>query len=146
MPKEIEQLAAQYLNKPVKVKIGRVSVPTANVAQTLQRCQEPEKVELLVALLQVRSETNGILIGTLSHAWVGPLLEVDIRHYGTLRRLQQGTEKCKAAWMCCNHRHCSDKDWLRHIAAPVPPLHLTAVWQPRCTQAAGSRPYLMLQN
>lgn len=53
MPKEIEQLAAQYLNKPVKVKIGRVSVPTANVAQTLQRCGETEKVELLVALLQV---------------------------------------------------------------------------------------------
>jgi ATP-dependent RNA helicase DDX5/DBP2 len=53
MPKEIEQLAAQYLNKPVKVKIGRVSVPTANVAQTLQRCAEGEKVELLVAMLQV---------------------------------------------------------------------------------------------
>lgn len=56
MPKEIEQLAAQYLNKPVKVKIGRVSVPTANVAQSLQRCGEQEKVELLVALLQVRRE------------------------------------------------------------------------------------------
>ena len=55
MPKEIEQLAAQYLNKPVKVKIGRVSVPTANVAQTLQRCSEQdEKMELLVAMLQVR--------------------------------------------------------------------------------------------
>lgn len=54
MPKEIEQLAAQYLNKPVKVKVGRVSVPTANVAQSLQRCSEGEKVELLVAMLQVR--------------------------------------------------------------------------------------------
>jgi len=56
MPREIEQLAAQYLNKPVKVKIGRVSVPTANVAQQLQRCSEAEKVELLLALLQVGGE------------------------------------------------------------------------------------------
>lgn len=56
MPREIEQLAAQYLNKPVKVKIGRVSVPTANVAQQLQRCSEQEKVELLLALLQVGGE------------------------------------------------------------------------------------------
>jgi ATP-dependent RNA helicase DDX5/DBP2 len=42
------------MNKPVKVKVGRVSVPTANVAQSLQRCSEGEKVELLVAMLQVR--------------------------------------------------------------------------------------------
>lgn len=54
MPKEIEQLAAQYLNNPVKVKIGRVSVPTANVAQTLERATEGQKLELLVDLLQVR--------------------------------------------------------------------------------------------
>lgn len=60
MPKEIEQLAAQYLNKPVKVKIGRVSVPTANVAQTLQRCAEGEKVELLVAMLQVGTAAWGL--------------------------------------------------------------------------------------
>jgi len=53
MPKEIEQLTAQYLNKPVKVKIGRVSVPTANVAQSLERTTDNGKLELLVALLQV---------------------------------------------------------------------------------------------
>jgi ATP-dependent RNA helicase DDX5/DBP2 len=56
MPKEIEALAAQYLNNPVKVKIGRVSVPTANVAQNLQRCGDGEKVELLVSLLQDQME------------------------------------------------------------------------------------------
>jgi superfamily II DNA/RNA helicase len=54
MPKEIEALASQYLNKPVKVKIGRVSVPTANVAQSLERTTESQKLELLAALLQVR--------------------------------------------------------------------------------------------
>eukprot|EP00879_Flechtneria_rotunda_P008668 GHRR01009081.1.p1 GENE.GHRR01009081.1~~GHRR01009081.1.p1 ORF type:complete len:306 (+),score=125.62 GHRR01009081.1:135-920(+) len=52
MPKEIEQLAAQYLKDPVKVKIGRVSVPTANVSQSLERTNEGQKLELLVALLQ----------------------------------------------------------------------------------------------
>ena len=33
MPVEVEALAADYLNKPVKVKVGAVSIPTANVAQ-----------------------------------------------------------------------------------------------------------------
>jgi hypothetical protein len=65
MPKEIEQLAAQYLNKPVKVKVGRVSVPTANVAQSLQRCIEGEKVELLVAMLQVRQALMSVFIPVL---------------------------------------------------------------------------------
>ena len=54
MPKEIEGLAQQYLVKPVKVKIGRVSVPTANVAQSLERTTDTGKLELLVELLQVR--------------------------------------------------------------------------------------------
>lgn len=66
MPKEIEQLAAQYLNKPVKVKVGRVSVPTANVAQSLQRCSEGEKVELLVAMLQVRQALVLVLVLVLA--------------------------------------------------------------------------------
>ena len=51
MPKEIEALTAQYMRQPVKVKIGRVSVPTANVAQTLERCAEGTKLELLLAML-----------------------------------------------------------------------------------------------
>lgn len=54
MPKEIEALSSQYLNNPVKVKIGRVSVPTANVAQGLERTTDGQKLELLAALLQVR--------------------------------------------------------------------------------------------
>jgi hypothetical protein len=78
MPKEIEQLAAQYLNKPVKVKIGRVSVPTANVAQTLQRCGETEKVELLVALLQVSADGHCV-----SATW----------------RLSNSTPFCMSAWL-----------------------------------------------
>jgi hypothetical protein len=53
MPKEIESLASQYLVQPVKIKIGRVSVPTANVAQSLERTNEGEKMRLLVDLLLV---------------------------------------------------------------------------------------------
>ena len=56
MPPEIEGLASQYLRRPVKVKVGKVSVPTANVAQTLERADERQKVELLVALLQEEME------------------------------------------------------------------------------------------
>ncbi|GBF96354.1 ATP-dependent RNA helicase-like [Raphidocelis subcapitata] len=52
MPPEIEGLASQYLVKPIKVKVGKVSVPTANVSQTLERAEERQKPELLVALLQ----------------------------------------------------------------------------------------------
>jgi ATP-dependent RNA helicase DDX5/DBP2 len=56
MPPEIESLAAQYLVKPVKVKVGKVSVPTANVAQTLERADERQKPELLLALLAEEME------------------------------------------------------------------------------------------
>ncbi|KAF8067330.1 DEAD-box ATP-dependent RNA helicase 20 [Scenedesmus sp. PABB004] len=58
MPKEIEALAAQYLKHPVKVKIGRVSVPTANVAQSLERCSDGSKLDLLLALLQDEMERS----------------------------------------------------------------------------------------
>jgi hypothetical protein len=53
MPKEIESLASQYLVQPVKIKIGRVSVPTANVAQSLERTNEGEKMRLLLDVLLV---------------------------------------------------------------------------------------------
>lgn len=67
MPREIEQLAAQYLNNPVKVKIGRVSVPTANVAQSLERTSDGQKLELLVALLQVCFPVN---LSTTAHVGI----------------------------------------------------------------------------
>ena len=37
MPPEVEDLAGKYLVKPVKVKIGTVSAPTANVSQSLEK-------------------------------------------------------------------------------------------------------------
>ena len=42
-------------------QVGAVSTPTANVAQTLERCEEPQKVELLCALLgeEMAAETTG---------------------------------------------------------------------------------------
>jgi len=51
MPKEIEDLARSYLNNPVTVKVGAVSTPTANVAQSLEHANEGQKLEMLCALL-----------------------------------------------------------------------------------------------
>uniref|UniRef100_A0A7I4FAT6 RNA helicase n=1 Tax=Physcomitrium patens TaxID=3218 RepID=A0A7I4FAT6_PHYPA len=51
MPEEIEALAQEYLNKPVRVKVGRVSSPTANVTQNLEKITEKEKIDSLLALL-----------------------------------------------------------------------------------------------
>eukprot|EP01018_Ginkgo_biloba_P004560 Gb_40721 [translate_table: standard] len=51
MPEEIEGLAQEYLNKPVQVKVGKVSSPTANVSQLLEKVSEGEKTDRLLALL-----------------------------------------------------------------------------------------------
>ena len=48
---EVEALAADYLNKPVKVKVGAVSIPTANVAQHLEKLVDAQKVDRLCELL-----------------------------------------------------------------------------------------------
>lgn len=51
MPVEIEALAGDYLNKPVRVKVGQVSTPAANVAQHLQKTTEAVKMETITTLL-----------------------------------------------------------------------------------------------
>ena len=51
MPSEVEALASEYLNKPVKVKVGQTSAPTANVSQHLEKVVDGEKVNRLVAML-----------------------------------------------------------------------------------------------
>lgn len=51
MPLEIEALAQEYLTDPVQVKVGKVSSPTANVIQILEKVSENEKVDRLLALL-----------------------------------------------------------------------------------------------
>lgn len=51
MPVEIEALAQEYLNKPVQVKVGKVSSPTANVSQVLEKVTENEKIDQLLTLL-----------------------------------------------------------------------------------------------
>lgn len=51
MPEEIEALAQEYLCDPIRVKVGRVSSPTANVTQTLEKVTEKEKIDSLLALL-----------------------------------------------------------------------------------------------
>ncbi|KAA8550450.1 hypothetical protein F0562_002134 [Nyssa sinensis] len=51
MPVEIEALAQEYLTNPVQVKVGKVSSPTANVSQILEKVSENEKIDRLLALL-----------------------------------------------------------------------------------------------
>jgi len=51
MPVEVETLAADYLNMPVKIKVGAVSVPTANVSQHLEKLVDAQKVDRLCELL-----------------------------------------------------------------------------------------------
>lgn len=51
MPVEIEALAQEYLTNPVQVKVGKVSSPTENVSQTLEKISESEKIDRLLSLL-----------------------------------------------------------------------------------------------
>ncbi|CAI5473054.1 unnamed protein product [Closterium sp. Yama58-4] len=51
MPEEIEALAQEYLKTPVRVKVGRVSSPTQNVTQSLEKVPEKDKVDRLLQLL-----------------------------------------------------------------------------------------------
>ncbi|KAK1272171.1 DEAD-box ATP-dependent RNA helicase 52 [Acorus gramineus] len=51
MPVEIEALAQAYLSKPVQIKVGKVSHPTANVSQMLEKVSENEKMDRLLSLL-----------------------------------------------------------------------------------------------
>nr|XP_043611045.1 ATP-dependent RNA helicase DBP2-like [Erigeron canadensis] len=51
MPVEIEALAQEYLTNPVQVKVGKVSSPTENVSQTLEKITENEKIDRLLSLL-----------------------------------------------------------------------------------------------
>ncbi|KAL0436624.1 UNVERIFIED_CONTAM: ATP-dependent RNA helicase DBP2 [Sesamum radiatum] len=51
MPVEIEELAQEYLTNPVRVKVGKVSSPTANVSQILEKVPENEKIDRLLDIL-----------------------------------------------------------------------------------------------
>ncbi|CAI7847931.1 unnamed protein product, partial [Closterium sp. NIES-53] len=51
MPEEIEALAQEYLRTPVRVKVGRVSSPTQNMTQSLEKVAEKDKVDRLLQLL-----------------------------------------------------------------------------------------------
>ncbi len=51
MPSEVETLAADYLRHPVKVKVGSVSAPTANVSQHLEKVADAVKLDRLCELM-----------------------------------------------------------------------------------------------
>ena len=59
MPTEVEALAAEYLRHPVKVRVGQVSTPTANVSQHLEKVVEAAKLDRLCQLLlEEQAEAN----------------------------------------------------------------------------------------
>ncbi|KAL8106513.1 hypothetical protein AgCh_023323 [Apium graveolens] len=45
------QIKEEYLTDPVQVKVGKVSSPTANVSQILEKVPESEKIDRLLSLL-----------------------------------------------------------------------------------------------
>eukprot|EP00899_Mesostigma_viride_P006064 jgi/Mesvir1/15459/Mv11439-RA.1 len=51
MPEEIERLAQEFLKDPVRIKVGQVSSPTANVEQNLEPVPEPGKLDRLLHLV-----------------------------------------------------------------------------------------------
>ncbi|KAK4370265.1 hypothetical protein RND71_009740 [Anisodus tanguticus] len=51
MPEEIEALTQDYLTNPVRIKVGKVSSPTANVSQILEKLPENDKIDRLLDLL-----------------------------------------------------------------------------------------------
>ncbi|KAJ8562537.1 hypothetical protein K7X08_011828 [Anisodus acutangulus] len=51
MPAEIEALTQDYLTNPVRIKVGKVSSPTANVSQILEKLPENDKIDRLLDLL-----------------------------------------------------------------------------------------------
>ncbi|GJU23674.1 DEAD-box ATP-dependent RNA helicase 20-like protein [Tanacetum coccineum] len=57
MPVEIEALAQEYLTNPVQVKVGKVSSPTENVSQNLEKITENEKIDRLLSLLVEEAAT-----------------------------------------------------------------------------------------
>ncbi|XP_075088919.1 DEAD-box ATP-dependent RNA helicase 20 isoform X2 [Nicotiana tabacum] len=62
MPTEIEALAQDYLTNPVRIKVGKVSSPTANVSQILEKVPENDKIDRLLDLLveeAAQSERSG---------------------------------------------------------------------------------------
>jgi ATP-dependent RNA helicase DDX5/DBP2 len=61
MPVEIEKLASDYLHNPVRIKVGKVSNPSANVSQHLQKTSDATKLEDVLAHLmeeQAAAENN----------------------------------------------------------------------------------------
>lgn len=67
MPKEIEQLASSILEKPVTVKVDPVSSTVDRIDQKLYLVDKPNKIKLLVHLLQDRRIKNALVFSRTKH-------------------------------------------------------------------------------
>jgi len=62
MPEEIESLVDDFLEKPVRIKVGSVSTPTANVSQHLEKTTDVNKIDKLLTLImeeKAAAESSG---------------------------------------------------------------------------------------
>mmetsp|Transcript_13117 Transcript_13117/g.15863 ORF Transcript_13117/g.15863 Transcript_13117/m.15863 type:complete len:600 (-) Transcript_13117:184-1983(-) len=59
MPEEIEHLADDFLDKPVRIKVGTVSTPTANVSQHLEKTTDVNKIDRLLTIIMEEKAEAG---------------------------------------------------------------------------------------
>jgi superfamily II DNA/RNA helicase len=64
LPKNIERIAAQYLNDPVRISVSNTSAPAANITHDMVRLKETEKAEHLLSELDSRKGSIIIFMKT----------------------------------------------------------------------------------
>ena len=77
MPREVEDLARQFLNQPVRIEVGRHTTPVDHVQQHLHPMPDSKKVAFLLTLLESK-DRHGVLVFCNTKrrvGWVGTALE-----------------------------------------------------------------------
>ncbi len=67
MPKEIEELAASFLNRPIKVKVDPVSSTVDRITQSLYYVEKGNKLALLIHLIKQLNITNALVFSRTKH-------------------------------------------------------------------------------
>jgi ATP-dependent RNA helicase RhlE len=77
LPREIEELSAQFLNDPARIEIGRHTTPVQHVAQHLLPGSDDDKVAMLLHLIE-QKKRRGVMVFCRTRrrvGWVGTALE-----------------------------------------------------------------------
>ncbi len=67
MPTEVEKISSQLLVKPVRVEVAPVSSTVNTISQYLYLVEKPQKVDLLVELLQQKSDERVLVFSRTKH-------------------------------------------------------------------------------